>query len=88
MVAPATGSPPAAERVALVPDEHRGQVAVEHHVAWIEVVLEYAATEVGRDDHTDSRQFLVAEMADLATRLGHNQNLAMCACSNGRRKPE
>jgi transcriptional regulator with GAF, ATPase, and Fis domain len=58
-----------------VPDEHRGQVAVEHHVARIEVVLEHAATTVGRHDHPDRRQFLVAQTADLASGLGHNQNL-------------
>src|SRR4029077_1813139 len=78
------GSPPAAERVALVPDEHRGPVAVEHHVARIEVALEHAAAQVGRDDHTDSRQFLVAEMADLASRLGHKQTLTTYACPNAK----
>src|ERR1700733_3781880 len=59
-----SGSPPAADRVALVPDEHRRQLAVEDGVARIEIILKSAAAEVGQDDHPDSGKFLVVELAD------------------------
>jgi hypothetical protein len=58
-----------------VPDEHRRQIAVEYDVARIEIIGEQAATEVSRDDHPDSGKFLVAELADFASRIGHEQTL-------------
>jgi hypothetical protein len=64
---------PAAKRVAIVPDEHRGPAAVERHVPRVEVVLEHAAARVGRDDHAESGQFLIAQVTDLASQVGHTQ---------------
>src|SRR5207248_2381483 len=68
------GSPAPADGVALVPDEHRRQPAVEHDVARIEIVGEQAAPGVRRDDHADGGKFFVAELADLTSRRGHRFN--------------
>jgi hypothetical protein len=72
------GSPPAANRVALVPYQHRRPVTVEDGVVRIEIVLKQAAAGVGQDDYPDSRKFLIVELADLASRFGHEQTLASC----------
>jgi hypothetical protein len=52
-------------------DEHWRQVAVEYDIARIEIILEQAAIEVRRNDHAYSRQFVGAELTDLASWVGH-----------------
>jgi hypothetical protein len=69
------GSPAAADRVTLMPDEHRREVAVEDDIARIEIIAEQPATGIRRNDHPDGGKFLVSELADLARRMGHGQTL-------------
>jgi len=45
----------------------------------------YALPAKGGRSREAVYEFLVAEMADLASRLGHKQTLTTCACSNGGR---
>src|ERR1700722_7320620 len=70
------GSPPAAERVTVVPDEHRHQADVEFDVGQVEIILEQAAAEGRRNDDPDRGKFLVAEMAYLNARVDNEQTLA------------
>jgi hypothetical protein len=71
--------PGVADRVALVPDQHRGPLAVEDQVAGIQVILEHRAAGVRRDDHPDNGQFFLAELADLAGRVSHRAKSSIFA---------
>ena len=60
------GSPAAADRVVLMPDEHGRGHAVEYQVAGIQVILGHPAARTWRDDHPDNGQFFLAELAGFA----------------------
>jgi hypothetical protein len=59
------GSPAAADRVVLLPDEHGRQHVVKYQVARIQVILERPTARIWRDDHPDNGQFFLAELTNL-----------------------
>ena len=62
-----------------MPDEHWRQLAVEYQVTGIQVILEHPAATVRRDDHPDNGQLFIAELADLAGRVGHRAKSSIFA---------